>query len=339
MSLDKPVSYFGITGTYNCLLLGNEAGSIHLYNAKTGLFSGGFPAHSGPVEKIQVLDDYLVSHGQNEMKVWSLTEILTEFRDVQKKSLGEFVSGLLGLKTATCFDLHPNGLELVTASKGQMLQVWLLEGAKFLREIGISMEAKKMVICADDKCCLVDSKGELKVIHLISCLDVDMDLPSHVLDFVIGKDGVTLYTIGLKQDMLMVSVLDLKLGKTKKSFPLKGSLKFETLHVCLSANERYLCIQNKILPAEFKDIEASWKKQGSFNPQVHPYKFVAVDLQQATGGLMLCLRKLSTIPYLGEKICAFSGNIMVLTINRRVIFWDIPTGRENLYKYIIIQNM
>lgn len=49
--------------------------------------------------------------------------------------------------------------------------------------------------------------------------------------------------------------------------------KFETLHVCLGANERYmyLCIQNEILPAEFKYIEASWKKQGSFNRQVHPY--------------------------------------------------------------------
>ncbi|XP_052688159.1 NACHT domain- and WD repeat-containing protein 1-like isoform X1 [Crassostrea angulata] len=328
VSPDKPVSYFGISGTYNCLLLGDEVGSIHLYNAKTGVFSGGFPAHSGPVEKMQVLDDYLISHGQNEMKVWSLTEILTECKDVQRKNRGEFVSGLLGLKIATCFDLHPNGLELVTASKDQMLQVWMLEGAKFSREIGIRMEAKKMVICADDKCCLVDSKGELRVIHLITGLDVDMNLPSHVLDFVIGKDGVTLYTIGLKQDMLMISVLDLKLGKTKKSFPLKGSLKFETMFVCLSASERYLCIQNKILPSEFKDIEASWKKNGSnFNPQVHPYKFVAVDLQQATGGLMVCLRKLSNIPYLGEKICAFAGNIMAVTINRRVIFWDMPTGR------------
>ncbi|XP_052687210.1 NACHT domain- and WD repeat-containing protein 1-like isoform X2 [Crassostrea angulata] len=327
VSPDKPVSYFGISGTYNCLLVGDEVGSIHLYNAKTGLFSGGFPAHSGPVEKMQVLDDYLVSHGQNEMKVWSLTEILADFRDAQKKNLGTAFQGLLALKTATCFDLHPNSLELVTASKDQMLKVWLVNGAKFLREFDIGMEAKKMVVCPDDKCCLVDTKGELKVMYLLSGIDVEMDLPSHVLDFVIGKDGVTLYTIGLKQKMLMVSVLDIKQGKTKKTFPLKGSLKFETLDLCLSASERYLCIRCKILPAEYKEIEASWKKKGSFLAQVHPYKFVAVDLQQATGGLMPCMRELSTIPHLGEEIRAYKGNIMLATTRRWVVFWDIPTGK------------
>lgn len=74
----------------------------------------------------------------------------------------------------------------------------MLEGVKFLREIGIRMEVKKMVICVDDKCCFVDSKGELRVIYLIIGLDVDMNLLSYVLDFVIGKDGVIFYIIGLK---------------------------------------------------------------------------------------------------------------------------------------------
>ena len=326
VSPDNPVTHFVLSGTYGLLLLGDTEGNITLYTSKTGTNSGCFPAHSGPVEKMQVLDDYLVTHGQNEMKVWSLTEVLVDFRETQNNKIGLFLHGLSALKTTTCFDLHPNGMEFLTASKDQMLRVWLLNGAKFMKEIDIGIEAKKLVVCADDKCCIVDNKGELKVMYLVSGIEVDIELPSHVIDFIIGKDGITLYTIGLKQKNLMVSILDLRQGTTKKSFLLKGSLKFETLDLHLSASARFLCIRVKILPAEFKEIEASWKKKGSFLSQVHPYKFVAVDLQQATGGLVSCMRELSTIPHLGEEICANVGNMMLLTTRRWVIFWDIPTG-------------
>lgn len=79
-----------------------------------------------------------------------------------------------------------------------MLKVWLVNGVKFLREFDIGMEVKKMVVCLDDKCCFVDIKGELKVMYLFFGIDVEMDLLSYVLDFVIGKDGVIFYIIGLK---------------------------------------------------------------------------------------------------------------------------------------------
>ncbi|XP_061198397.1 NACHT domain- and WD repeat-containing protein 1-like [Saccostrea echinata] len=327
MVTDKPVTYFGIRGTYSIVLLGDNEGHVTLYSSKTGISYGSFQAYGGAVEKMYVLDDYLVTQGQNEMKVWSLTELLEDLRESLKKNMGLQFKGLLALKTVCSFDMHPNGMEFVTASKDQMLRVWLLNGAKFMKEFDIGMEAQKVVICADDKCCLLDNKGELRIISLNTTCDVAIDLPSHVIDFVVGKDGVTVYTIGLKQKVLMITVLDLKQGTTKKSFPLKGSLKFETLSLCLSASERYLCICCKILPAEYKEIEASWKKKGSFLAQVHPHKFISVDLQQATGGLVTCMRELSTIPTLGEEICANSGNVMFITTRRWVVFWDIPTGK------------
>ncbi|XP_048764016.2 NACHT domain- and WD repeat-containing protein 1-like [Ostrea edulis] len=327
MTTDKPVTYFGISGTYSIVMLGDSDGSITLWNFKTGKNCGKFPAHAGPIQHMKVLDDYLVSHGQNEMKVWSLTELLVDFKETLKKNTASAFSGLMAMKTVISFDLHPNGIELVTASKDQMLRIWLLNGAKFLKEFDIGMESKKTVICANDKCCLLDNKGELKIINLNTTYDVSLDLPSHVSDFAIGKDGITLYTIGMKQKSLMVHIMDMKQETTKKSFPLKGSLKFETLDLCMSASERYLCIRCKILPAEYKDIEASWKKKGSFLTQVHPYKFLAVDLQQATGGLVTCMRELSTIPHLGEGVCAKAGNVMYITTRRWVVFWDIPTGK------------
>jgi WD40 repeat protein len=328
MTTEKPVTYFGISGAYSLVMLGDSDGSITLWNFKTKKNCGKFPAHSGPVQNMKVLDDYLVSHGQNEMKVWSLTELLVDFQESLKKNVASAFSGIMAMKTVISFDVHPNGIELATASKDQMLRVWLLNGAKFLKEVDIGMEAKKTVICADDKCCLLDNKGELKVMNLNTTDDIDLDTPSHVSDFVVGKDGITLYTVGLKQKTLMVNIMDMKQGTTKKTFPLKGSLKFESLDLCLSASERYLCIRCKILPAEYKEIEASWKKKGSFLAQVHPYKFLAVDLQQATGGMMTCMRELSTIPHLGEEINAKAGNVMYITTRRWVVFWDIPTGRE-----------
>lgn len=50
--LDKLVFYFGISGIYNCLLFGDEVGSIYFYNVKIGVFFGGFFVYLGLVEKM-----------------------------------------------------------------------------------------------------------------------------------------------------------------------------------------------------------------------------------------------------------------------------------------------
>ena len=329
ISPDNPVSCFEISGTNDIVCLGDEEGNITLHNSKTGVSLVHFPAHTRSVEKMQVLDDYLVTHGQNELKVWTLPKILEDNREEVRKNTENICSSLLEQKTVSCFDLHPNGQELVTASKDQMLRVWMLKEGNFCREIDIGVKATKMVICADDICCILDIAKKLKVISLTSNKEVNVVLPGHAIDFVVGKDGITLYTVGLKQDTLMVSIVDLKQGITRKSFTLKGSLSFETLTLCLSDNERYLCFRIKILPSEFKDIETAWQKKGSFLSQVHPYKFMAVDLQQGTGGMVPCVRQLSKIPHLGEAICPNYGNRMLITTKRWVFFWDIPTGTTN----------
>ena len=205
----------------------------------------------------------------------------------------------------------------------------MLKEGNFCREIDIGVKATKMVICADDICCILDIEKKLKVISLTSNTEVNVVLPGHLIDFVAGKAGIAMLHVGLKQDTLVVSIVDLKQGITRKSFSLKGPLSFETLTLCLSASERYLCFRIKILPSEFKDIETAWQKKGSFLSQVHPYKFMAVDLQQGTGGMVPCVRQLSKIPHLGEAICPNYGNRMLITTKRWVFFWDIPTGTTN----------
>ncbi|XP_062618888.1 NACHT domain- and WD repeat-containing protein 1-like [Saccostrea cucullata] len=270
--------------------------------------------------------------------------------------------GLLAQNTVCSFDMHPNGMELVTVSRDQMLRVWLLNEAKCIKEFNIGMEAQKIVICGDDKCCLLDNKGQLKVVNLNKTYDVTIDLPTHVIDFTVGKDEVTVYTIGQKEKALIVTVLELEQGTTKDSFALdgcfenmnyKGPLKFETLHLCLSASERYLCVRSKLLPPEYKGIEASWKKRGVQLDQVNMYKFMAVDYNMDLRKISLDfdlvklilwstsefingeahLRKhhyeaLNTciadqLPTLGVEICANVENEMMITTMRSVVFWNI----------------
>ncbi|XP_061195706.1 uncharacterized protein LOC133203923 [Saccostrea echinata] len=343
---EKPVTIFAIRDTCSSVLLGDNEGIVTLYSSKTGVKCGSFQAYTGAVEKMYVFEDYLITQGRNEMKVWSLTELLEDITESMKKNME-----LLALNTVCSFDIHPNGMELVTVSRDHMLRVWLLNDAKFIKEFDIGMEAQKVVICADDKCCLLDNKGELKVVSLNKTHDVAIDLPSHVIDFTVGKDGVTVYTIGQKEKALIVTVLELEQGNTKDSFTLdgcfenmiyKGPLKFETLHLCLSASERYLCVRSKILPSEYKAIEASWKKKGVQLDQVNLYKFMAVDLKHAFSwmttdfvngephlktlhyeALNTCIADFTNVPTLGEEICANVENEMIITTMRSVVFWNI----------------
>jgi hypothetical protein len=89
-----------------------------------------------------------------------------------------------------------------------------------------------------------------------------------------------------------------------------------------SESERYLILKVKITEKEYAEIQASWSKQsGLFLPQSHKHRFYAVDLTQAAGGLMPCLRMLTKIPHLGEVICnhvtifrAYSNIHSILTL-------------------------
>lgn len=156
---------------------------------------------------------------------------------------------------------------------------------------------------------------------------VEADVPRGALDFTVSQDRSMLCIICQKEKGIMVEVMDLKVGKSKKTFYLKGALDYETIDIHLSANSRFILLRVKVTPKEYKEIEATWTKNGSFFPQPHPYKFIATDLTQATGGLMPCLRTLTKIPHLGEVMVPSQGNVVIFTTRRWVLFWDIPTGK------------
>lgn len=156
---------------------------------------------------------------------------------------------------------------------------------------------------------------------------VESDLPRGALDFTVSQDRSMLCILCQKEKGIMVYVMDLKVGKLKTTFFLKGGLEYETIDIHLSPSNRFLVLRVKVTQEEYKEIQCAWTKQGSFNPQPHPHKFIATELTQATGGLMSCLRTLSKIPHLGEVMAPSQGNIVMFTTRCSLLFWDIPTGK------------
>lgn len=172
--------------------------------------------------------------------------------------------------------------------------------------------------------------GDLKFVDFVTGRELeDPEAVSlrNVADYTVNQELTLLCAFCIKSKGHLIEVIDLNVCKSKTSFYLKEKLKFDTIDILLNSNNRFLLLRSNVLEKEKVEIEALWKKTGSFLPQNHPYKFTAVDLTQANGGVTPCLRTLSKIPHLGETIHGFEGNTVLVTTRRWVIFWDIPTGK------------
>ncbi|XP_060076678.1 uncharacterized protein LOC132556312 [Ylistrum balloti] len=327
---NNPVSCLFVNWSHRLALLGDSQGQIALYNIHKNKHCGTFPAHESNIQRLIGADDFVISLGINkDMKTWSLAALEQSITQPNDKNSDSSTLGLLGQTQVASFDITLDSLHLVTASRDNIVRVWSLSDISLKCCFDIGIIGNKIQVISKDSCVAVDKTArKMKVFKLENGQSaVNCALPRGVLDFAISQDRSLMCIICQKEKGLMVDVMDLKVGQSKKTFYLKGVPGYETVDISLSANSRFLLLRTKVTEADFKDIEISWKKQGSFFPQPHPYRFSAADLTQATGGLMHCVRVMSNIPHLGEVITPYRGNVMMITTRRWVLYWDIPTGK------------
>ncbi|KAK3090305.1 hypothetical protein FSP39_010788 [Pinctada imbricata] len=327
---DNPTYELSISWLHHLAMLGDTKGQIYLFDTNTGQEKGSFPAHVHSLSLLQTLDDFVITHSRNDdLKIWSLVEIIEDIRENTGEKSKE-IDGLLAEKHVKCFDIHPNGKELMTVCDKGILRVWNMEETKLTKEMSIGIAPSKLCITNDGIMIVLD-----KVQKHIAAIDTEdmkvlnIEFPTCVMDFVPNKKQTTVYMISQGKKHQDVGQLDLSTMTYKSKFPLKPSIKYASLDILLSGSERYLVLQSELTKEGYDQVISSCKKQGSFLPQHHPYQFMAVDLSQANGGLMYCYRVMTKIPHLGEAICATSGNTMVATTRRWVIFWDIVVGKAD----------
>ncbi|XP_021358901.1 NACHT domain- and WD repeat-containing protein 1-like isoform X2 [Mizuhopecten yessoensis] len=329
LSTNNPVSCLYVNWSHNLAMLGDSQGQIVLYNIRRNNHCGTFPAHQNSMQRLVGTEENVISLGINkDMKIWAISA-LTQNITQPHTSCDTSSHSLLGQTQVASLDITLDSLELVTASRDNTVSVWSLTDMSLTRTVDISIVGDKIQVISKESCVALDRTDRRVKIFKLKNGDsaVDCDLPKGALDFTVSQDRSLMCILCQKEKGLMVDVMDLKVGQSKKTFYLKGVPDYETIDICLSANSRFILLRTKVTEADFKEIEASWKKQGSFLPQPHPYRFSAADLTQATGGLMHCMRTMSKIPHLGEVMTPSQGNIMMLTTRRWVLFWDIPTGK------------
>ncbi|XP_062618909.1 uncharacterized protein LOC134280509 [Saccostrea cucullata] len=319
------VSCATLGGESSLLFVGEEDGTVSLFDSVTGNPFTSVKAHGGRVQQVVVLDELLISHGKGKMLVWSLKYLLESLQKGHEKKCVSSAKRLLDETSIISIALYSQDDQFITVDENGGLKIWTINEGKFVKEFSTNLKPKK-VLCLKEMCCVLSKNKELRLFNLQTSERVDIDLPKDVLDVVMGTNSTVLYTLGMNGKYLVVSILDLRQKTTRKSFPLQSIIQFESLDICLSRSERYLCIRLKVTQEELENIKASSEKR-SFTPQDHPNKFVAVDLQQETGGLMPCVRNFSPIPHLGEVICSHIGNSMIINKRDWVIFWDIPAGK------------
>ncbi|XP_033743447.1 uncharacterized protein LOC117329553 [Pecten maximus] len=330
LSTNNPVSCLYVNWSHRLAMLGDSQGQIVLYNTRTNNHCGTFPAHESSMQRLVGADDYVISLGINkDMKIWSISALTQNITQPQTKSSETNSVGLLGQTQVASFDITLDSLQLVTASRDNMVSLWSLSDISLTLNFDIGIIGDKIKVISKESCVALDRTArKIKIFQLENGESaVECDLPKGALDFTVSKDRSLMCIICKKEKGLMVDVMDLTVGQSKKTFYLKGVPEYESIDISLSANSRFILLRTKVTETDFKEIEASWKKQGSFFPQPHPYRFSAADLTQATGGLMHCLRIMSKIPHLGEVIIPFHGNVMLITTRRWVLHWDIPTGK------------
>ncbi|KAK3612217.1 hypothetical protein CHS0354_039489 [Potamilus streckersoni] len=332
IKLNNPVTQLGVKWEKNVVLLGDLQGYITVYDIKLNKNLGSFFAHAISVKRIVVLEEHIVSMGEKlETKIWSFRGLHEDMQKERKAKQEKQITqpSLLEQKSTSAADLSLDGKDLITCTEEKFVRIWSVANQELQREFKVDLVVDT-VQCLADRCIAVFEKSKQR----LEILDQDygkqiLKTSPNVLAFVVNNDRDKIYTVNSQMEgSLAVEVIDLKLKKITKSLNLKkGIERFLSIDAVLSTSERFLVLQTQITNEEYETIVAMWKKTGSFQPQHHRYRFTAVDLTQGTGGLMPCLRQLSKIPTLGEKCIPFSGNVMLITTRRWIVFWDIPTGK------------
>jgi WD40 repeat protein len=328
LHINNTITSFGISWINDLVLIGDNQGQIIMYKGQTGKHFGDFRADCDEIVKVSVLDDQIVTLSRkNTVKIWQISTLLNTEREKVRTAEQADGTDLLSQKEILGFDVDIQGQNIITASEDKTMRVWSINNVQLQKKIYLGIMGNKLLSAINSLCVVLDNiSNTLKIINYKE--GVEKMAFRNVVDFCIGNHHKTLYLVKTNNNGHHIEIVDLGLLQSKKSFLLKQSLVYEGLDISLNESERYLILKVKITKKEYAEIQASWSKQsGLFLPQSHKHRFYAVDLTQAAGGLMPCLRMLTKIPHLGEVICAYQGNVMMITTRRWVVFWDIPTGK------------
>ncbi|XP_033743470.1 uncharacterized protein LOC117329570 [Pecten maximus] len=329
LSTIEPVSCLYVNWSHRLAMLGDSKGQIGLYNIHTNSHYGIVSAaHKSDVVRLVCADDHLISLCVNkELTTWSVPALTQNATQSLKQESDP--SGLLGQTQVTSVDITLDSLELVAASRDNTVSIWSLNDMSLKCAFDIGIVGNKIQVISKESCVALDrTAGKMKIFQLTNGESaVDCDLPKGALDFTVSQDRSLMCIICKKEKGLMVDVMDLKVGQSKKAFYLKGVPEYEAIDISLSANSRYILLRIKVTEEYYKVVEESWKNEEAFYSKPRRHRFSAADLTQATGGLVHCSRTVTKFAQLGEAIVAFQGNVAMITSRRWVLFWDIPTGR------------
>ncbi|XP_063446187.1 uncharacterized protein LOC134725872 isoform X2 [Mytilus trossulus] len=331
LNINNTITSFGVSWINDLVFIGDNQGQIIMYKAQTGRHFGDFKAENNEIMKVAVLEDQVVTVSKkNTAKIWKLTTLLNTDGDQSSRTeVNGGGSELLAQKDIVGFDVDLKGHFIITASEDKNLRIWSVDNVELQDKIYMGITGHKVSATINSMCIVLDSQA-----HTLKVYDFEDGLVKmsirHVVSFCQGKDHKTLYVLKTGEKAHFIEIIDISLLKVKTSFLLKQKLAYERIDLSINDSERYLILRVKILDKEYADIQTSWRKQGGgFLPQSHKHRFYAIDKTQATGGLMPCNRILTKSPHLGEVVCPYQGNVMMVTTRRWVVFWDIPTGKSD----------
>ena len=325
IELDYTVSKLDVVWEKSIAVLGSPNGRLTLYDLNQQKILGAVMAHNSQFEDLLVLEKSLrcVTLGKNgELKLWSLKALLDSFtantKDNKDKTKSSSEETLIDQTSVTTIEASAAGNEFITCSSDGFVRVWAIENQKLLRKYNVEMGADLCKMMPDGSLVLLDrTLGKLQIIDIESGKPVFKDPPRNVIHFTTNSQD-NVYTISKPKDggHLQIDILSLKFKKISKTITLQKELPYVKIDGVLSAKGRFMVLRVEISEEEYNTIADFWKKKGAFAPQPHRHKFVAVDLTEGTGGMLVCYRQLSKIPTLGTIATSYQGNTMMITTRR-----------------------
>ena len=324
LELNYTVCKFDVLWEKNIAVLGSPNGRLTLYDLNQQKTLGAMVAHNSQFESILVLEKSLrcITLGKNgELKSWSWKALLDTFT-ADKQTKDKVKTGseetLIDQTSVTSIEASAAGNECITCSSDGYVRVWSIESQKLLRKYNVEMAADVTKMMPNGSIVLLDrTLGKLLILDIQSGKPVFKDPPKNVIHFTTNSQD-NVYTISKPKDgaHLQIDIISLKFKKISKTITLQKELPYLKVDGVLTEKGRYMVLRVEISEEEYNTIADFWKKKGAFAPQPHRHKFVAVDLTEGTGGMLVCYRQLSKIPTLGTIATSYQGNIMMITTRR-----------------------
>ncbi|CAC5407383.1 unnamed protein product [Mytilus coruscus] len=330
LNINNSITSFGVSWIYDLIVIGDNQGQLIMYEAQTGKHFEDFKAENNEIVKVAVLEDQVVTVSKRKSaKVWVLRTLLnTDGNQSSRTDVNGEGSEQLGHKDMIGFDVDLKGHCIITSSNDNNLRIWSMDSFQLKKKIYIGITGHKVSAAVNSICIVLDNQAHtLKVFDFEEGSEKKRLRARHVLSFCLGEDHKTLCILKTDENNQFIEIIDL-IRLKPKTIPLKQKLTYESIDLSINKSERYLILRVKILEKEYADIKTLCLRQsGGFLPQSHKHRFYAIDKIQATGELMPCNRVLTKIPHLGEIVCPYQGNVMMVTTGDKVMFWDISTGK------------